>query len=123
MLLASGLIEIKYNTGARVVVEGPAEFTILGKKNGYLKFGKLVARVEGRKAKGFAIDTPVGRVEDLGTEFGVEVKQDGATRVHTFEGLVVVSDSAGGQTVEVRSDEFVEVEPKREHITFGDVAP
>ena len=106
--LASGLIEIKYNTGARVVIEGPAEF-VVGRKaeegsrhkgtkahrkeeanSGFLKLGRLVARVEGKEAKGFTIDTPVGRVEDLGTEFVVDVSERGEAAIVVVDGEVNV---------------------------------
>ena len=88
--LASGLIEIKYNTGARVVIEGPAEFEVVGKKNGYLQFGKLRARVEDETAKGFIVDTPTSQVEDLGTEFGVTVSRQATTTLAVVEGKVRV---------------------------------
>ena len=113
LVLASGVIEIKYNTGARVVIEGPAEFYVgtkaAGKKaqrhrgtnaqrkeeanSGYLKYGNLVARVEGDDAQGFTIDTPMGEIEDLGTEFGVRVTPGGRTQLHVFEGKVRMQSS------------------------------
>ena len=115
LVLVSGLIEVKYYTGARVVIEGPAEFWVgatepaerargegesgsLREANrGYLALGKLVARVEGKDAKGFTIDTPFARVEDLGTEFGVEVLNSGGAEVVVLAGEVdVVHEAADG---------------------------
>ena len=85
------MVEIEYDSGTRVVLEGPAEYRVgikvagtkaqreKGFNSGYLRVGKLVARVEKTKAKGFFVETPSGaRVEDLGTEFGVEVKRSRA---------------------------------------------
>ena len=120
LVLASGLIEIKYYTGARVVIEGPTEFWVgsqasggqavrhqedssRGRKpvvragdenSGFLKIGKLVARVEGEEAKGFTINTPHASVEDLGTEFGVEVYGGGDAEVAVLEGEVDVVHEA-----------------------------
>ena len=121
--LKSGTIEVKYFTGARVVIEGPAEF-VVGLKDeggrrkdekgeskahpssfilhpsntGYLAFGSLVARVEGEDAQGFTIDTPFARVEDLGTEFHVDVLQGGAANVVVLSGEVdCIRDAADGK--------------------------
>jgi hypothetical protein len=115
LAIAKGLIEVQYVTGAVVVIEGPAEFTVGTKaqreeetargsasspqpldpkslaNSGFLKLGKLVARVEGKKADDFTIDTPSGRVEDQGTEFGVEAHSDGRTKVQVFAGKVTVA--------------------------------
>ena len=111
LVLASGLVEITYGTGAVVVLEGPAEFVVGGTEaqrrkalshedpsrrrkpadaanSGYLALGSLVARVEGKGAQGFTIDTPTARIEDLGTEFGVNVSSNGISNVHVFEGSV-----------------------------------
>jgi hypothetical protein len=38
----------------------------------------------------FAVRTPTALVEDLGTEFGVEVLQSGETASHVFEGKIVM---------------------------------
>ena len=116
--IESGLIEVTYLTGARVVIEGPAEFVVGSQasgdqevrhqdvdsrgwkpadgeaNSGYLALGKLVARVEGKEAEGFTIGTPSGSVEDKGTEFTVLVDSDGKSKVHVFEGRVrIVGDS------------------------------
>ena len=46
--LASGLLEITYRNGARVILEGSCSYTVDSDAGGYLKQGKLVARVEKR---------------------------------------------------------------------------
>ena len=71
--LKHGLAEINFARGAVVVLEGPAHFRIDGGNNCGLEQGKLVARVETREAKGFAVRTPTSLITDLGTEFGVAV--------------------------------------------------
>ncbi len=56
--LASGLMEITYDSGAAVILEGPCSYTAETKSGGYLGVGRLTARVEkkveggGRKAEG-----------------------------------------------------------------------
>ncbi|MCE9524970.1 MAG: FecR family protein, partial [Planctomycetales bacterium] len=114
--LVAGQVEIEYATGAKVVLQGPAEYVIGSEKltgkrekseanSGFLAFGKLTAHVP-PAAKGFAVQTPDGLVTDLGTEFGVVVRGQGSevrgqgektetkltsnTEVHVFLGKVDV---------------------------------
>ena len=46
--LASGLLEISYNSGAKVTLEGPCEYTADSDAGGYLAVGRLTARITGR---------------------------------------------------------------------------
>ena len=102
--LASGLMEITYDTGAKVILQGPVTYEVESKDGGFLSIGKLTARVEktndecgmmndelrtGRNGIHhssfiphplFAVRTPTAIVTDLGTEFGVRVLEDGETR-------------------------------------------
>ena len=47
--LASGLMEITYNTGARVILQGPVTYEVESTAGGYLSVGKLTARLENAK--------------------------------------------------------------------------
>jgi hypothetical protein len=85
--LERGLAEIRFQCGARVVLEGPASLDLLSGKSARLGHGKLTARVPG-PATGFTILSPQGKVVDLGTEFGIAVADNGATDVYVFEGKV-----------------------------------
>ncbi len=44
--LASGLMEMCYNTGAKVILEGPCAYEVDSPAGGFLSLGKLTARVE-----------------------------------------------------------------------------
>ncbi len=46
--LASGLMEITYRSGARVILEGPCHYQVESEVGGYLALGKLTALVEKR---------------------------------------------------------------------------
>jgi ferric-dicitrate binding protein FerR (iron transport regulator) len=85
--LQRGLAEIRFQSGARVVLEGPAGLELLTGKSARLLHGKLTAQVP-EPAKGFQITAPHGKVIDLGTEFGMAVRPDGATDVYVFAGMV-----------------------------------
>jgi hypothetical protein len=112
--LASGLLEITYDTGARVIVQGPAAYEVESPSSGYLAIGKLTARVENAKPQAaslkseisnpqspipnpslstlhsplFTVRTPTATVTDLGTEFGIAVSKEGQTEVHVIQGVV-----------------------------------
>jgi hypothetical protein len=85
--LERGIAEITFDDGARVLLEGPAQFEIMSTYSGFLYDGRLVARVASSGA-GFMVQTPVVQVVDLGTEFGVDVSPLGAVEVFCFEGLI-----------------------------------
>ncbi|MGC3988491.1 MAG: FecR domain-containing protein [Chthoniobacteraceae bacterium] len=91
--LKSGALEIEFARGARVVLEGPAEFELLSANSGALRRGKLVATVP-PPAHGFMVQTPGFSVTDYGTQFGCNVSQSAPAEVHVFQGTVGV-ETAG----------------------------
>jgi hypothetical protein len=91
----AGLVVIEYDSGARVVLEGPATYHLQGDNGGVLRVGKLLAQVP-PAAHGFTVNSPSGKVVDLGTEFGMIVSDDGArTELQVYEGAVEMSTSSG----------------------------
>lgn len=102
--LESGLVEIRYGAGATVVLEGPAVLRVEGRAAASLMQGRLTAKLEkagladgGRRAGAalprlFTVHTPKASVHDLGTEFGVEVREAGTAHVHVFDGLVELTN-------------------------------
>ncbi len=99
--LASGLVEITYDTGAKVVLQGPVTYEVESTNGGFLSVGKLTGMVENEAAKGFSVRTPTTVVIDLGTEFSVDVQPDRSTVVHVIRGVVntVRDDRTGGVPV------------------------
>jgi hypothetical protein len=88
--LESGLVEIGYNTGAKVILQGPVAYKVVSKNGGFMSVGKLTGKVATASAKGFSVRTPTATVTDLGTEFGVEVDKQGNHDVQVFVGEVKV---------------------------------
>lgn len=82
-----GRIAIKFQSGAKLAIEGPTELLITGDNSAEMTRGRATIRVPG-KIKGFTLDTPSEQVVDLGTSFGVEVEESGATSIAVFEGEV-----------------------------------
>lgn len=88
--LESGVVEITYDRGASSVIQGPATFELVDDNTSRLTSGRITARVP-EEAKGFTVITPKARVVDFGTEFGVEVAENGATTAAVFTGVVELS--------------------------------
>ena len=84
--LESGLAEIVFYSGARVVLEGPVSFQLISSQEASCERGKLTAEVPAQ-ARGFRIETPQVVVHDLGTEFALNVTAQ-ETALHVFKGSV-----------------------------------
>jgi hypothetical protein len=84
--LESGLAQIVFYNGARVVLEGPAEFQLVSSSKALCRGGKLTAEVP-PQARGFQIVAPRMDVTDLGTAFGLNVT-GARTELHVFRGNV-----------------------------------
>lgn len=93
-VLKAGYAQIEFYSGATVVLEGPAEFRVVSRTEGYCASGKLRATVP-PQAHGFRIGSPSVNLVDRGTEFGLNVT-GGKTAVHVFKGEVHLYKPAGG---------------------------
>ncbi|WP_395749597.1 LamG-like jellyroll fold domain-containing protein [Prosthecobacter sp.] len=90
--LKSGIAQIEFYQGARVLIEGPAELQLVSSGEATCTRGKLSAQVP-PQAKGFRINTPKGTIVDLGTEFGLDVSAANE-EVHVFKGEVELHQPA-----------------------------
>jgi hypothetical protein len=90
----AGSFTLKFTSGPTVKIAGPASLDIESAMLVHLNSGQVTARIQ-KSNKGFAIKTPVARVVDQGTEFGVAARPDGKTDVIVFEGRVDVQEMAG----------------------------
>lgn len=105
-VIAAGFMEIAYDTGAKVILQGPCTYTVESRSGGFLAVGKLTATLEKQTKKhaasdlsvaSFFIRTPSAVVTDLGTEFGVNVSKEGYTSSHVFRGKVIFVAMNGGK--------------------------
>jgi hypothetical protein len=121
LALSSGLLEITYNTGAKVILQGPVSYQVES-NGGFLSLGKLTGKLEKSISSSsfilhpssFTIHTPTATVTDLGTEFGVEVSDSGATETNVFVGAVQVARIGGKNAADapatvVRAGQFAQV--------------
>lgn len=83
--LQDGISSIQFDSGANVVIEGPAEFQLKSMDKMVLFSGRLFAKVP-RQAIGFTVETLDSSIIDLGTEFGVYAVPMQGTELHVFEG-------------------------------------
>ncbi len=93
--LFGGTIELTFDDGAVVTLQGPVEFQPRTAGLLDLRRGQLSASVP-KPAIGFTVITPTSEVVDLGTEFDVSVKDTGASDVMIRKGEVEVAP--GGRT-------------------------
>jgi hypothetical protein len=85
--IVSGAIQLEFKSGARLVVEGPANLQLISTNEAFLHSGKVTAYVP-NKAQGFKITAPSVAVTDLGTEFGLQVVSNAPAEVHVFSGVI-----------------------------------
>lgn len=94
LAMTRGLAEIRFKSGATVILSGPCRLELTDGNSANLLRGKVAARVP-ESAIGFEVRTPQGKVIDLGTEFGVSVGETGNADVFVFEGKVDAYSPAG----------------------------
>lgn len=85
--LARGLAQIDFFSGATVLIEAGTELEILSAWEARCLSGRLRVHVP-PAAKGFVVHAPDMKLEDLGTEFALNV-QDRASAVHVYDGEVI----------------------------------
>ena len=115
IILESGITAIEFYSGARVILEGPAILELTSENSAILREGRIRAQVP-PQACGFSVSTPQIEVIDLGTEFGMNIEEDGhLTEVHCFSGLVDIYEDAMSQNPKalrsLESGEAVRIQP------------
>ena len=83
--LTAGLIELKFPSGAEVILEAPAVLEIAAADRLIVRHGSCSVHAP-PGAEGFQVITPQTDVTDLGTRFSVLVGEGGETEVHVVEG-------------------------------------
>jgi hypothetical protein len=94
--LDQGAVELLFFSGARMLVEGPAELTVSDKLSIRLEYGRLRTTVR-QGVSGFKVETSSMNIVDLGTEFIVDATEDGATTSCVTQGSCRVSKPASLQ--------------------------
>jgi hypothetical protein len=110
--LADGVARIRFQSGAEVSLEGPAELEITGSNSCFLQTGALVAHVP-EQARGFAVGTLNAKLIDHGTDFGISTDQSGRAQVQVMQGEVELQHDRSGETLRLLTKESVGVTADR----------
>ena len=94
--LKSGFAQIEFYSGATVILQGPADLELISSREAYCSRGKLRATVP-PQAQGFTVRSPKLDLVDRGTEFGLQVGDNGRTEVHVFQGKVEIHNPTPGR--------------------------
>jgi hypothetical protein len=93
--LARGLAQIEFFSGATALIEGNAQIEIVSAWEARVVSGRVRVHVP-PAAKGFTLHAPGMKLEDLGTEFGLNVDSTRQTSaVHVFDGEVIAHPADG----------------------------
>jgi hypothetical protein len=123
--IESGVLELLLSTGAKVTIEGPAQFETHSALETFLTQGRLAAAAP-RMARGYTVITPTAELVDIGTQFGVVVDDTGESELHVFDGDVVARSRGAnkqGSLIHAKQDEamrFVSSSTEPERIAFGE---
>ncbi len=99
--LTSGFAEITFDSGAQIVVEGPASVDLDSAWQATLRHGTLKASIP-QEAIGFKVSNPSVDVMDLGTEFSMTADEDGSAEVFVLTGQVEVEPRSTTVSVPVK---------------------
>ena len=92
--LNQGVAELELPSGVKAIIEGPATFRVTGKNRMDLSGGHSWFRVP-PGAEGFTVTAPRFEVVDLGTEFGIDLREDLPASVHVLAGKVEARATTG----------------------------
>jgi ferric-dicitrate binding protein FerR (iron transport regulator) len=104
--LTRGFAEVTFDSGARVVLEGPAQLQVNSAWDAVLSRGALKANVP-PEAVGFSVSDSTVNVVDLGTEFTMIADTNGATDLLVLKGAVEASpqNPTNQQSILLHKDE------------------
>lgn len=109
LALARGFAEVTFDSGARVVLEGPAQLKVNSAWDAVLNRGALKANVP-PEAVGFSVSDSAVNVVDLGTEFTMIAETNGATDLLVLKGAVEASpqNPTNQQSILLHKDEAMQ---------------
>ncbi len=95
LALAAGVVEVRFDNGVVLALEGPGQLDLWSRMQTHLRHGRLTTNVP-PSAQGFTVQVDHMRVIDLGTEVGIDLALDGRAHVQVYSGAVEIalSDAA-----------------------------
>lgn len=92
--VASGTVSLTTDSGARLIVQGPARVSFPSFDRPVLEKGWLWVD-SGAGGARLRIQTPEGTLENIGTRFGVRVRQGAPSELHLLEGEIEMRWKSG----------------------------
>lgn len=111
--LEAGTARIRMVGGAELVLKAPMAIELLDTTTVRVTQGNVTVFVSDESV-GFRVFTPMAILVDMGTEFGVEVEESGATEVHVFDGVVVAKSAASGSVIPLAAQEAGRIDAPRD---------
>ena len=90
LALHGGVVEVRFDNGVVLALEGPAQLDLWSRMQTHLRHGRLTTNVP-PAAQGFTVVADHMRVIDLGTEAGIELAKDGRAHVQVYTGAVEIA--------------------------------
>jgi hypothetical protein len=100
--ISGGILEFEFASGVVVALQGPSEVQLLGGDRMRLVRGVMSADVP-KQGVGFIVETPSGRIVDLGTSFGVRVGENGQAEAQVRKGTILVESGDHVRRVEAQT--------------------
>lgn len=120
--LGQGVVRLKLDSGVEAVIEGPATFNLLEKDRLELASGHAWFHVPA-EARGFRVTSSLLEVVDLGTEFGIDQREDLKPQVHVLKGRVEISARTGArQHLELQAGQAAMLAPEGDWETLSAVS-
>lgn len=111
VVLDQGVARLTIQPGIEAVIEGPATFQLHEGNRFELSSGHAWFRVSD-ESRGFRVVGPDLEVVDLGTEFGIDQREDQEPQVHVMKGRVEALARGGNrQKVELTAGQAVRLKP------------
>jgi len=111
--LRRGEARLRLPSKVELAVSGPAELRFTDSMHARVLHGKVTVDCAAG-GQGFILDTPVTRVVDVSTQFGVEARADGATDVMVIKGRVnLVNPQRPQPAAPLEQGEAVRVDTKQ----------
>ncbi|MCA9018326.1 MAG: hypothetical protein KDA77_23595, partial [Planctomycetaceae bacterium] len=89
LVLEQGVAEFRFDSGVRLIIEGPTKIKVKTACCAELDYGKMVLHGY-EAAPEFSLVTPLLTFHDIGTEYGAKIDKNGDVDLHVFEGAVRV---------------------------------
>lgn len=109
--IVQGVSRLELDSGVVAVIDGPAELSLIGRNNLQLSSGHAWFQVP-ENARGFQVTCPDLEIIDLGTEFGIDQREDRSPEVQVLKGRVKVRALAGKrQALDLVAGDGAELSP------------